>query len=130
METTVPTTMTISERIFNFSNLLGGDWWSFIVITIVAFGFGALMMGRALADTWRPVWYNVAYGVLLGIANRLFHNFFAGDDILNLPAYVTQTVILIAIALVTFRATTAYKMVTQYPWLYARSGPFSWRELS
>ncbi len=54
METTASTTVTIGERIFNFSNLLGGDWWSFIILTIVAFGFGALMMGRALADTWRP----------------------------------------------------------------------------
>jgi hypothetical protein len=129
METTVPTTLTVGERIFNFSNLLGGDWWSFIILTIVGFGFGALMMGRALADTWRPAWYNVAYGVLLGIGNRLFHNFFAGDDILNLPAYVTQTAILIAIALVTYRATQAHKMVTQYPWLYTRAGPFSWREI-
>jgi hypothetical protein len=121
--------LTIGERIFNFANLLGGDWWSFIIITIVAFGFGAVMMGRALADTWRPAWYNVAYGVLLGIGNRLFHFFFAGDDVLNLPAYVTQTVILIAVALAAYRATMAHKMVTQYPWLYARSGPFGWREI-
>ena len=36
---------------------------------------------RALADTWRPAWQNVVYGLLLGVANRLFQNFlFANDD--------------------------------------------------
>jgi hypothetical protein len=129
METIAPT-ITIAERILNFQNPLGSSWSGFVLLTIVVFGFGALMMGRALAETWRPVWQNVAYGLLLGVANRLFHNFFLADDVLNLPSYVVQTAVLIGIALVAYRITQAQKVVAQYPWLYQRTGLFSWKELS
>lgn len=122
--------MSVGQRILNFDDPIGGGWVSLIVLTVFAFGFGALMMGRALADTWRPAWQTIAYGLLLGVANRLFHNFLASGDLLNLPAFVFHTAILVVIALVTYRATKAHKMVMQYPWLYARSGPLGWREIS
>jgi hypothetical protein len=125
-----PAELTVWDRILHFSDPLGGSWVSFLILTIIAFGFGAMMMGRALAETWRPAWQNVAYGVLLGVANRLFHNFFAGDDVLNLPSFLIQTAVLIGIALLAYRATRVHKMVTQYPWLYARAGLFRWREIS
>jgi hypothetical protein len=122
-------TMTISHRILNFENLLGGSWGGFILLTIIVFGFGAIMMGRALAETWRPAWQNVAYGLLLGVGNRLFHNFFLADDPLNLPSYILQTVVLIGIALLSYQITRAQKIVAQYPWLYQRAGLLSWREI-
>lgn len=127
METALP---TIAERLLNFENPLGSGWLSFILLTVVAFGFAAMMMGRALAETWRPVWQNIVYGLLLGVANRLFHNFFMADDLLNLPSYFLQTATLIAIALIAYRITLAQKMVAQYPWLYQRTGLFEWKELS
>jgi hypothetical protein len=127
METTVVSFWT---RVFNVGDPLGAAWWQFIGLTVVLFGGAAFMMGRALADTWRPRWQNAVYGVLLGVANRLFQNFLFGNDVLNLVAYVIGIVVLIGIALIAYRATQAHKMVTQYPWLYQRSGPLSWRELS
>jgi uncharacterized protein DUF6867 len=117
-------------RILNFDDLLGASWLQFGLLTVVVFGFAAFMMGRALADTWRPSWQNVAYGVLLGIANRLFQNFLCGNDVINLVAYIIGTAVLVGIAFVAYRATQAHKMVMQYPWLYERTGPFSWREIS
>jgi branched-chain amino acid transport system ATP-binding protein len=127
VETEAP---TISARILDFQNTLDGSLGGFLLLTVIFFGFGALMMGRALAETWRPFWHNIAYGLLLGVANRLFHNFFLADDLLNLPSYVFQTAILIVISLIAYRVTLAQKMVTQYPWLYQRTGLFSWRDLS
>ncbi|HVR68558.1 MAG TPA: hypothetical protein VMT98_18055 [Verrucomicrobiae bacterium] len=121
---------TLSHRILNFDNPLGSSWGGFILLTVIVFGFGAMMMGRALGETWRPAWQNVVYGLLLGVANRLFHNFFLADDPLNLPSYVLQTAVLIGIALLAYRITRAQKMVAQYPWLYQRAGLLSWRELS
>lgn len=121
---------TVADRIFNFGDPMGGGWFAFVLVTLVIFGFGAIMMGRALGETWRPAWHNVAYGLLMGVANRLFHNFFFADDVLNLPAYVIQSAVLIGLALLAYRATRAHKMVNQYPWLYERAGPCSWRELS
>lgn len=121
---------TLSHRFLNFDNPLGSSWSGFILLTVIVFGFGAMMMGRALGETWRPAWQNVVYGLLLGVANRLFHNFFLADDPLNLPSYVLQTAVLIGIALLAYRITRAQKMVAQYPWLYQRAGLLSWREIS
>jgi hypothetical protein len=116
-------------RVLNFDDPFGATWFQFGLLTVVVFGFAAFMMGRALADTWRPGWQIVAYSLLLGVANRLFQNFLAGNDVLNLLAYVIGAAVLLGIAGVAFRATQAHKMVTQYPWLYERAGPFSWRKL-
>ena len=121
---------SLALRILNFGDPLGAGLLEFIALTVVAFGGAALMMGRALADTWRPGWQNIAYCLLLGVANRLFQNFLFANDVLNLVAYVIGTAVLIAAAVVAYRATLAHKMVTQYPWLYQRTGLFSWRQLS
>ena len=121
---------SLALRILNLGDPLGAGLLEFIALTVVAFGGAALMMGRALADTWRPGWQNVVYGLLLGVANRLFQNFLFANDVLNLVAYVIGTAVLIGAAVVAYRATLAHKMVTQYPWLYQRTGLFSWRQLS
>ncbi len=124
------TSPSVWLRILNFDDPLGATLGQFGLLTIVLFGGAAFMMGRALADTWRPNWQNVAYGVMLGIANRLFQNFLCGNDVMNLVACVIGTAFLVAVAVTAYRATQAHKMVTQYPWLYERAGPFSWRPLS
>ncbi len=69
-------------------------------------------------------------GLLLGVANRLFHYFFIKDDPINLLSYVLQTAVLIGIALLAYRITLAQKMVAQYPWLYQRTGLLSWQKKS
>jgi hypothetical protein len=125
-----PVEPTMWARILDYDDPLGSSWISFVLLTVIAFGFGAMMMGRALAETWRPVWQTVAYGLLLGVGNRLFHYFFVGDDLLNLPSYIIQTAVLIGIALLAYRATQVQKMVTQYPWLYDRAGLLRWRKRS
>jgi len=128
MDETTPSP-SVWLRILNFDDPLGASWLQFVLLTVIVFGFAAFMMGRALGDTWRPNWQNVAYGLLLGVANRLFQNFLCGNDVINLIAYVIGAALLVAVALVAYRATQAHKMVTQYPWLYERAGPFSWRKL-
>jgi branched-chain amino acid transport system ATP-binding protein len=116
-------------RILNVDDPLGAGWLQFGILTVVVFGFAAFMMGRALADIWRPSWQIIVYGALLGLANRLFQNFLCGNDPINLIAYVIGVAVLLGIAFVAFRATQAHKMVMQYPWLYERTGPFSWRKI-
>jgi branched-chain amino acid transport system ATP-binding protein len=110
--------------------VLGATWIQFVFLTVIVFGGGAMMMGRALAETWRPVGQCVAYGLLLGVANRLFGNFFFAQSVLSVSGYIVGTAVLIAIALVAYRITRVRKMVLQYPWLYRRESLFSWREIS
>lgn len=110
--------------------LVGATFLEFILMTVIVFGAGAFMMGRALADTWRPAWQNVAYGLLLAVGNRLFMNFFFAENVLSVQGYVVAALVLIGIALLAYRATKAYKMVNQYPWLYRRDGLFAWQKIS
>jgi hypothetical protein len=44
-----------------------------------------------------------------------------------LAGYLANVMVLVGVALVSYRLTLARRMVAQYPWLYARAGIFGWR---
>ncbi len=100
----------------------------FIGLTVLLFGGASFLMGQAIAETWRPAWSCVAYGLMLGCADRFFHNALFAEDMFSPAGYVIDTTVLTGIALIAYRLTRARKMVGQYPWLYQRTGPFTWRE--
>ena len=65
---------------------------------------------------------------MLGFADRfLVWGLFGGDG-LSVSGYVIDTAYLIAVGFAAYRLTRARRMVTQYPWLYERAGPFGWRD--
>jgi hypothetical protein len=115
---------------------------SVLALTVVMFGAGGFLMGQVVADTWRPWWHVLPYGALLAIANQflgfaLFGGPFVVDSLVStasLPlgsaifGYLVEFAIIVAFALVAFRATRVRRMTTQYPWLYERAGPFAWRQ--
>jgi hypothetical protein len=115
---------------------------SILLLTIVVFGGGGFLMGQALAETWRPWWQIIPYGLLLAIGNQflgfaLFKGPFIVDSLVSahsaplgeaLLAYVFEAAVITAFSLLAFRLTRVRKLVTQYPWLYERSGPFAWKE--
>jgi hypothetical protein len=106
-------------------DILGTDWPIFIGVTVVLFGGAAFMMGQAIAGTWRPGWQILPYGLMLGVANQfLIFALFQGPFGALVP-YLINTAILIAFAALAYRLTKVHKMVTQYPWLYQRTGVFS-----
>jgi hypothetical protein len=110
--------------------LLGASWPVFIGVTVVVFGGAAMLMGQALAATWRPAWQNIVYGGLLGLADRFFIFALFGGDLLLLVPFLVNSAVIMAIALLGYRVTLAHRMVAQYPWLYRRNGLFGWRDLS
>ena len=90
-------------------------------------GFAAFITGQALASTWRPMWQMIPYGLMLGIADRfLVWGLFDNPDGVSITGYLIDTAYLIAVGLAAYRLTLARRMVTQYPWLYERAGPFGW----
>lgn len=105
------------------------DWPVFIGVTLILCGFAAYATGRALATTWRPARWCVLYSALLGAADRFIHWSLFDGVLLSPAGYLIDTVILIAVALTAYRITQAGKMVRQYPWLYRRTGPFSWQSI-
>jgi hypothetical protein len=99
-----------------------------LFVTVLLGGGAAWLAGRAIARTWRPMWHVVAYMAILGAAVRFIHFTLFGADLLTAPSYAVDTVFLILVAGLAWRVTRTTQMVTQYPWLYERAGPFSWRE--
>ncbi len=101
-----------------------------VIVTGLIGGAAAWLAGQAIARTWRPFWHVGLYMVLLGAAVRFAHFALFRGDLLSLPSYAVDTLFLTACGLIAFRMTRARQMATQYPWLYRRTGPLTWRARS
>jgi uncharacterized protein DUF6867 len=97
----------------------------FILVTLVM-GGGALLSGRAIAETWRPWWQILAYMMILGAVARFFHFALFAGTLLSPYYYAVDTVICVAFGFLGFRLTRASQMATQYRWLNERVGPLAW----
>ena len=106
-------------------------------IFLCLYGFAAFMMGQALAETWRPLWQNFFYGILLTIGDRALAYMLLHTEQLSLSAFLASmfglgalldAVIIFAIALFAYRITRVRQMVTQYPWLHEKAGLLTWRD--
>ena len=107
--------------------LLGTTLDVWIGVTLVLTGGASFMTGQAIARTWRPVWQVVAYGLLLAIVSRFFIYALFDGYMLLAAGYLIDAAVIIAIGLLAFRLNRVQQMVTQYPWLYERSGPLTYR---
>jgi hypothetical protein len=107
-------------------SLLGNTVGVFIGTTCVI-GFAAFMTGQALANTWKPAWQAIIYSALLGFADRFLGFALFEGELLSVSGYIADALVLVAISLFAYRVTKARKMVCQYPWLFERSGLFTWR---
>jgi hypothetical protein len=108
--------------------LFGTSLPVFLGLTLLAFGLAARATGAALAETWRPSWHLIPYVALMAAGSRFLDWSLFGGVLLSAPGYALTIVILLGIGFASYRTNEARKMVTQYPWLYTRVGPFSWRE--
>ena len=102
----------------------------FVGITVILFGAAAFMMGQAIAETWRPAWHNVAYGLLLTLGCRFLTFALFEAPLVSVTGFIASAIVILALAMLAWRLARARWMVTQYPWLYERSGAFAWREKS
>ena len=112
-----------------------------LALTFILFGGAAALMGNAIAETWRPWWQNLTFGALLAVGDEflgfaLFKGPFFIDSLVSSDAqplglallvYLIDFVVISGFALFSYRLTKVHKMVSQYPWLYERSGLLSWR---
>ena len=112
-----------------FSLYSGESIAPIVLVTFVVGGGAAALSGRAIARAWGRQWQVVVTALLLGAATRFFHFALFDGELLSLPSYCCDTVILLIFGLIAWRATRAAQMVRQYPWLYARAGPLNWREI-
>ncbi len=108
----------------------------FFFLTVIIGGGAAWATGRALALKWRPFREVIVYSCLLGMADRFLHwglfldkplDVYKGD-IASIHYYAVDTAVLMAFASIAYRLTQTSQMAAQYPWLYRKTGPFTWTE--
>ncbi len=101
-----------------------------LLVTGFIGGGAAWLAGRAIARTWRPFWHVIAYIALLGAAVRFVHFALFEADLLAPLSYAADTAFLLVVGGFGWRVTRTTQMVTQYAWLYRRTGPLTWRAKS
>ena len=99
----------------------------FLILTVAIMGGAGWLTGQAVAAAWRPLWQAIAGCIALGLADRFLVFALFGGDLLSAGGFLLDTAVIVAIGLAAWRMTLVRKMVTQYPWLYRRAGPFAWR---
>lgn len=109
-------------------SVVGSELAVFVGLTLVLFGFTAVLTGQALARTWRPWWQAIPYGLLLSLAARFLTYALFDEPLLHLSGWLVQWLYIVAVTLLAYRLTQARKMVVQYPWLYEPAGLFGWRD--
>jgi hypothetical protein len=101
--------------------------WLFLLVTCLMGGGAAWITGKAAATTWRSWGILAVYILLLGIGVRFIHFALFGGTMFSPRYYAVDTILLLVIAALGYRYTRTRQMVTQYSWLYERTGPLSWR---
>lgn len=103
------------------------NWLQVLFVTVLIGGGAAWLTGRAVAETWRPFWHALAYIALLGMAVRYVHFALFEGPLLSVIPYAVDTAFLLIVGSLSWRIALAAQMVRQYPWLYERSSPLTWR---
>ncbi|MGD9617113.1 MAG: DUF6867 family protein [Alphaproteobacteria bacterium] len=109
------------------SDIFGTEKLPFFGMTVILFGLAAAATGRALAQHWRPAWQMVPAALLLTVADRFLHYALFEAPLGSVSGFVAAAAVLGPIMAIAFHHARAGKMVRQYPWLYERSGPLTWR---
>jgi hypothetical protein len=102
----------------------------FILLTVILGGGAAFLAGRSLAKDWRSVTSLLIFMLPLGAGVRFLHFALFQHPLFSLTHFISTTLILMGLAYLGYRLKRASQMVTQYPWLYERSGILTWRNKS
>ena len=98
---------------------------SFLLVTVVLGGAAAWMTGRAVAQSWKPLWTALLYMVPLALAVRFFHFSLAGEPLLAPVDLMIDYAVLAGLCTLSHRIAATSLTVRQYPWLYRRTSPVS-----
>jgi hypothetical protein len=101
--------------------------WLFLFLTVILGGSAAFQTGRAVAQTWRPLWLLLVYAMLVAAAVRFLHYALFQETLISLQFYLTDTLVCLIAASIGYRLNRASQMARRYRWAYERHGPFGWR---
>lgn len=105
-------------------------FWSFFFVTLLLGGGAAYMSGRAIARSWKSLPLLAFYCLLLAGAVRFLHYALHEGTLLSPGLLLIDFFVTLCAGLIGFRLARVSQMVTQYGWLYERTGLLWWRERS
>lgn len=88
--------------------------WVFLLVSLIMGGSTAYVSGRAIAETWRPIWQGVVYAGIIGLAVRFIHFALFDEVLLSLRSYVTDCALLLAATFAGYHLTRQRQMREQY----------------
>jgi hypothetical protein len=91
--------------------------WIFLLLTVVIGGGAAFVSGQAIAETWRPFWQVIGYGLLLALVVRFLHFALFEEVLLSLRNYIVDAGVLLVLAVIGYLQARSRQMATQYNWL-------------
>jgi hypothetical protein len=104
--------------------------WVFLALTVVLGGAAAVATGRAIAQTWRPLWHLFPYMLILSAAIQFLHYALFAESLLSIQFYLVSFVVTLIAAGLGYRRMRALQMSTQYSWAFRRTSPMGWSENS
>jgi hypothetical protein len=90
---------------------------------VIMGGSTAYVAGKAIAETWRPMWHALAYALLIGLTVRFIHFALFEEVLLSLRNYIVDCAILAAAAIAGYLLTRRRQMVSQYAVLKGEQQP-------
>lgn len=94
--------------------------WVFLLCTIVLGCGAAFVMGRAVAETWRPVWQVATYAILLGLVVRFMHFALFEEALLSGRNFLIDVGLLLIAGVAGYTGARRRQMVGQYGWRSAQ----------
>lgn len=104
-----------------------GNFWVWVVLTVIMGGGASFMAGRAIARGWQPIAKAILAMIPMAIAIRFLHFALFDGQLTSVYYLIVDFLVLIAAAALGYQLTKAAKMVSQYPWLYEKAGPLGWK---
>ena len=99
------------------------------VILAVVFGGCSWLAGQSAARGWKPLPVALGYAALIALADRFLLYALRDASLLDPVGFALALVMFVSIAALAYQWNQVDMMVSQYPWLYERAGPLSWREV-
>jgi hypothetical protein len=88
--------------------------WIFLLVTVIMGGSTAYVSGKAIAETWRPLWHALGYALVIGLAVRFIHYALFEEILVSLRNYVIDCAVLLATTVAGYVLTRRRQMSAQY----------------
>lgn len=90
--------------------------WIFLLVTVLLGGASAYVSGKAIAETWRPFWQVIVYGLMLALVARFLHFALFEEVLLSAKNLAIDAVVIIAAGIAGYQFARKRQMAANYTW--------------